>query len=192
MLYVLSSCFVVYLVLGQKVGGALWAVLFWIIVLFASVNAITKSFIQEDQKRQLYYYTLMRPSVVIVSKIIYNAFLLLLINLLAFLCFAFITGNPIKYLSLFLQIIVLGSLGFAIAFTFVSAISSKAQQSATLMTILSFPVIIPILLILMRLTKIALGLMSDSAYYKDVLILIALDVILFSLSLLLFPLLWRD
>lgn len=192
LLYVLSTAFVVYTTLGETVRPAMWAALFWIIVLFASVNAIAKSFVQENPKRQLYYYSLASPSAIILSKMIYNALLLLVICLLAYKAISFFLGDPVKDFVLFYQILGLGALGFSIAFTFVSAISAKANQSATLMAILSFPIIIPMLMTLMRLTKIALGLMTDTAYYKDMLILVCLDVILAALAFILFPYLWRD
>jgi len=192
LLYVISTVFVVYITLGQEVGGAVWAALFWIIVLFASVNAIAKSFVQESPRRQLYYYSLSNPASVILAKMIYNALLLLAISFLAFFVFSIVVGNPIKYPWLFYQTLALGALGFSITFTFISAISAKANQSATLMAVLSFPVIIPMLMTLMRLTKIAVGLMTDSAYYKDMLILLCIDVILGALAFILFPYLWRD
>ena len=192
LLYVISTVFVVYITLGQEVGGAIWAALFWIIVLFASVNAIAKSFVQESPRRQLYYYSLSNPASVILAKMLYNALLLLAISFLAFFVFSIVVGNPIKYPWLFYQTIALGAVGFSIAFTFISAISAKANQSATLMAVLSFPVIIPMLMTLMRLTKISIGLMTDSAYYKDMLILLCIDVILGALAFILFPYLWRD
>jgi heme exporter protein B len=86
----------------------------------------------------------------------------------------------------------MGSIAFAITFTFIAAISSKAAQSATLMAILSFPLVIPILMTLTRLTKISLRLMTDTEYYKDILILASIDMILGSLVFVLFPYLWRD
>jgi len=192
LLYVISTVFVVYITLGQQIGGAVWAALFWIIVLFASVNAVAKSFVQESPKRQLYYYSLANPSSVILSKMLYNSLLLLAISFLAFGAFSIVVGNPIEDMLLFSQTLALGSIGFSITFTFISAISAKAIQSATLMAILSFPVIIPMLMTLMRLTKIALNLMTDSAYYKDMLILLCIDVILGTLAFILFPYLWRD
>lgn len=192
LLYVISTVFVVYITLGQEVGGAIWAALFWIIVLFASVNAIAKSFVQESPRRQLYYYSLSNPASVILAKMIYNALLLLAISFLAFFVFSVVVGNPIKFPWLFYQTLALGALGFSITFTFISAISAKANQSATLMAVLSFPVIIPMLMTLMRLTKISVGLMTDSAYYKDMLILLCIDVILGALAFILFPYLWRD
>lgn len=192
LLYVLSTVFVVYTTLGQEVGKAIWGALFWIIVLFASVNAIAKSFVQESPKRQLYYYALASPTAIILAKMLYNTLLLGVICILAYGTFSLFLGNPIQNAVLFYQTIALGALGFSIAFTFVSAISAKANQSATLMAVLSFPIIIPMLMTLMRLTKIALGLMTDTAYYQDMLILLCLDVILGGLAFILFPYLWRD
>jgi len=90
------------------------------------------------------------------------------------------------------MILLLGSIGFAITFTFVAAISAKAQQSATLMAILSFPIVIPMLMLLLSLTKISLGLMTDTTYYRDILGLLSIDVILGALVMVLFPYLWRD
>ena len=87
-LYVLSTIFIVYTSFIQ-VPKNVWNTLFWIIVLFASVNAVAKSFMQESGNRQLYYYTLANPLAVIISKIIYNLMLLLLLSLLSFAFFSF-------------------------------------------------------------------------------------------------------
>lgn len=192
LLYVISTVFVVYVMLGQTVGAAVWGVLYWVIVLFASVNAVAKSFVQEPPRRQLYYYHLVQPSAIILSKMVYNTLLLLVISFLAYGALSFVIGSKVKDTGLFYQILLLGAIGFSIAFTFISAIAAKANQSATLMAVLSFPVIIPIIMVLMRLTKIALGLMTDTAYYKDMLILGCIDVILGALALILFPYLWRE
>jgi heme exporter protein B len=192
LLYVLSTVFVVYIIVGEKIGGVVWASLFWIIVLFASVNAVAKSFVQENPQRQLYYYTLASPAAVILSKMLYNTVLLTFISALSYGAFSLIMDSPIKEVGLFWLILVMGSMAFAITFTFVAAISSKAQQSATLMAILSFPIIIPILMTLTRLTKISLGLMTDTDYYKDIFILLGIDLILGALVFVLFPYLWRD
>ena len=147
---------------------------------------------QEPTRRQLYYYHLVGPGAIILSKMLYNVLLLMVISLLAYGALSLVIGSPIKESGLFYQTMLLGSVGFSIAFTFLSAIAAKANQSATLMAILSFPVIIPIIMTLMRLTKIALGLMTDTAYYQDMLILLCIDVILAALAMVLFPYLWRD
>ena len=57
---------------------------------------------------------------------LYNT-LFIVISLLAFGLFAVILGNPVKDLTLFIQTLLMGSIGFSISFTFISAIASKAN-----------------------------------------------------------------
>jgi heme exporter protein B len=190
LLYVTSTVFVVYLSF-QKVLPDVWNALFWIISLFASVNAVAKSFVQENTARQLYYYQLANPSAVILSKIFYNIFMLLLINLLTFLVLGLMVGNPVLQTPPYLLAILLGSIGFSITFTFISAIAAKANNSATLMAILSFPVVLPVLLTLIRLSKNALA-GTATTWAADIQTLGAIDAILIALCFVLFPYLWRD
>ena len=191
LLYVLSTVFIVF-VSAREFDPSTWNSFFWIIILFASVNAITKSFVQEGGNRQLYYYSLVSPLAVIISKIIYNVGLLLLISILTFFTFGLFSGSPVQDLMQFWLAIFLGSLGFSITFTFISAIASKSNNSATLMAILGFPVVIPILLMLIKLSSSALGLESTGNIDNDILILIGIDFLLVGMSIILFPFLWRD
>lgn len=193
LLYVLSTVFIVYAAFFQGVNNAmLWVTLFWIIMLFASVNAIVKSFVQENGARQLYYYSLMDPLAVVIAKMAYNIVLLLFLSLLTWAAMAFIVGNKIAEFSAFLLAIFLGSVGFSILFTFVAAISSKADNNSTLLAILSFPLVIPILMTLIKLSVSATGMLEDTGLIKDIGILIAIDLVLAGLSLVLYPFLWRD
>ncbi|HNL06997.1 MAG TPA: heme exporter protein CcmB, partial [Chitinophagales bacterium] len=52
LLYVVSTVMVVYLSLSNP-QPAMWTAVLWIILLFASVNAVAKSFMQESTSRQL-------------------------------------------------------------------------------------------------------------------------------------------
>ena len=191
LLYVLSTVFIIYISLID-VQAQIWNVLFWIIILFASVNAILKSFTQESGSRQLYYYQLASPTAVILSKMIYNALLLCILSLLTFAAFGLVAGNPVKDYWQFSLALLLGSWGFSIVFTFISSIASKANNSGTLMAILSFPLVIPILMTLVKMSANALRLINDTSIDKDIMILVAIDLILVGLALVLFPYLWRD
>ena len=191
LLYVFSTVFIVYISFIQ-IAAAVWNTLFWIVILFASVNAVVKSFVQENGNRQLYYYSLANPTAIILAKIMYNIFLLLLLSLLSWLAFSFVAGNPVRDAGQFFLALVMGSVGFGITFTFVSAISAKADNSATLMAVLSFPLVIPIIMTLRKISANALGLLQDSGLREDVLILLAIDLILMGMSFLLYPFLWRD
>lgn len=191
LLYVFATVFVVYRVFIRLEPNA-WNAMFWIVLLFASVNAVVKSFVQESGARQLYYYTLMNPLAVVLSKMIYNTSLLTIISLLVWLGFSFLGDSPVHETGMFLLAILLGSLGFSITFTFISAISVKADNSATLMAILSFPLVIPILMTVLKLTAGALRLMRDTAINQDIIILLGIDLLLIAMAIVLYPFLWRD
>jgi heme exporter protein B len=191
LLYVLSTVFIIYISF-QNVSPQLWNVLFWVIMLFASINAVMKSFVQESGHRQLYYYQLANPIAILVSKMLYNSLLLLALGILTFAALAFVAGNPVEAAGQFALALFFGSLGFSITFTFISAIAAKADNSSTLMAILSFPVIIPILLLLVNLSAHAVGLLQEASVAKNITMLAAVDLLLAALGLVLFPYLWRD
>lgn len=195
LLYVGSTVFVCYLSFSLR-GGALpvpaWNALFWIILLFSAVNAAAKGFLQESRGRLLYYYTLVRPQAVILAKISYNALLLLGLSLVGFVVYAMVLGNPVQDLALFVGNVALGAIGFATTLTLVSGIAAKATNSSTLMVILGFPLMIPMLLLLIKVSKNALDGLELEASQGALLTLVALNLIVSAVSYLLFPFLWRS
>ncbi|MEM6698708.1 MAG: heme exporter protein CcmB [Bacteroidota bacterium] len=191
LLYVFATVFIVFIA-SEEVSARTWNSLFWIVILFTSVNAVVKSFTQENGNRAIYYYTLLNPIAVLLSKIIYNVLLLLLLGVLAYGAFTLFLSNPVVQLPKFLLAILLGSTGFSIALTFISAIASKANNSAVLMAILGFPVIIPILLTVIKLSERAFERGDVIESTNSIAVLGAIDLILLALSLVLFPFLWRE
>ena len=199
LLYVVSTVFICYISFNLTAGFSgssgykvVWNVLFWIIILFASVNAIAKSFMQENKGRLLYYYTIASPQAIILSKMVYNILLMTLLSLLALVIYLLFFTNTIGDPLFYLISVVLGSISFSTVFTMISAIASKAGNNGTLMAILSFPVIIPVILILIRLSKHAMDGIDRSFSYGDMGALAAINAIVIATALLLFPYLWRD
>ncbi|MCC2547500.1 heme exporter protein CcmB [Hymenobacter sp. BT175] len=195
LLYVGSTVFVCYLSFSLR-GGELpapaWNALFWIILLFTAVNAVAKGFLQESRGRLLYYYTLVRPQAVILAKIAYNALLLLGLALVGLGVYAMVLGNPVQQMPLFVGNVLLGALGFATTLTLVSGIAAKATNSSTLMAVLGFPLMIPMLLLLIKVSKNALDGLEFEASRNALLTLVALNLIVGAVSYLLFPFLWRS
>ena len=198
-LYVVSTVFICYISFnlnagfkGSKSYAIVWNVLFWIIMLFASVNAIAKSFMQESKNRLLYYYSIASPQAIILSKTIYNILLMSLLSCLALCAYTMFFANPVADPLYYFLTVLLGSVSFSSIFTMISAIASKAGNNGTLMAILSFPVIIPVILLLIRLSKNAMDGIERNFSYSDIVLLTAINVIAITASLLLFPFLWRD
>jgi heme exporter protein B len=192
LLYVISTVFVSYLSFKQIVDPPTWNALFWIIMLFASINAVSKSFMQDGHGIQLYYYTLASPQAIILSKIIYNSLLMLCISFLCYTAYSLFIGNIVQNQVLFISCLSLGSVGISSILTLVSAIAAKTNNNFSLMAVLSFPIMVPLLLTLMKVSKDAVDGLDFSVTYKYLLVLGLLDVIVLALSYMLFPYLWKD
>jgi heme exporter protein B len=192
LLYVTSTIFVLFLSM-ESPEAATWTGLFWMIQLFICVNAVAKSFLQESRGRMLYFYSIAGPIHFIVAKLLYNLVLMLLLNLLSLFLFMALMGDPTIHTLQFIGISCLGGIGLSVVFTLLAAIASKAQQQASLMAILGFPIIIPQLLLLMRVSKTAFAeVFRAGAVSETILLLIALDALVVVLSIILFPFLWKD
>lgn len=191
LLYAVSTIFVCYQAF-QSLDPTTWNVLFWIILLFTAINAISKSFVQESPSRQLYYYSIVNAKAVILSKMIYNSLLMVILATLALIIYMVIFGNPLADPVLYVVAVLLGAISFASVFTMVSGISAKAGHNTTLMSVLSFPIIIPLLIILIELSGNAMNGASRTESYPELAVLIAINIISIAISLLLFPYLWRE
>lgn len=185
-------CYSVFILNGGGISPLAWNALFWIVVLFSAINTIAKSFLQENPSRNYYYYMITNPIALIVSKIIYGSFLMVIVSFLALGLYSLLLGNPVEDHAIFALNLILGSIGFASSLTMISSIASKAGSNTMLMAILSFPVLIPMILLVLRVSKNALDGLPPSTSLEEILTLIALNVIVIALALLLFPYIWRN
>jgi len=192
LLYIASTIFVLYLAMGQP-EPTVWNGLFWMNLLFICINAVAKSFLQESRGRMLYYYSIAGPLEFIIAKLLYNVLLMLIMSLLSVLMFSFFLGSPFSNTIQFLGITVLGGISISLVFTLLAAIAARANQNAALMAILGFPLIIPQLLLLVKISKSAFGeVFRENAVLQMILLLSGLDLMIITLSLILFPFLWKD
>jgi len=192
LLYVASTIFVLYLAMGQP-ESTIYNGLFWMIQLFVCVNAVAKSFLQESKGRMIYFFSITNPVNFIIAKLIYSAIVMLLMVLVSLILFRILLGNPVMHQFQFIGIACLGGLSLSLVFTLMAAIAAKAQQNAAIMAILGFPLIIPQLLLLIRLSKSAFGeVFREGAILQITLLLTGLDLLVIVLAVVLFPFLWKD
>ena len=192
LLYIASTIFVLYLSIDRP-DANVWNGLFWTIQLFICVNAVAKSFLQESRGRMLYFYSIASPVEFIIAKMIYNLLLMILMSLLSLLLFVIFLDNPVDNSLWFIGIAVLGGASISIVFTLMSAIAAKAQQNAALIAILGFPVILPQLLLLMRLSKAAFAeVFREGAVLQLSALIVGLDILVIAMAVILFPYLWKD
>ncbi len=141
----------------------------------------------------LYFYSIVSPTEFIIAKMMYNILLMALMSVISLILFYLFLDNPVVYAWRFAGIVLLGGISISLVFTLMSAIASKAQQNAALMAILGFPVILPLLLLLIRISKTAFAeVFREGAVLQLAGFIVMLDVLVIVLSGILFPYLWKD
>ncbi len=194
-LYLFSTVFISYLAFALKqnlITPLVWSALFWITILFTAINTVAKSFIGEKRGLEIYYYCIASPVDVLLSKIIYNFLLCLLLSITGYFLFTLFLNDPVQDKVLFFATVVLTSLGFASSLTLLSGIASKANNSNILMAVLSFPVVISILLMAIKITKNCMDGLDPSVSYNLLLSLLAVNCLITAISYLLFPFVWKS
>ena len=112
-------------------------------------------------------------------------------SLLTLLLFHLLLGSPLANNLLFTALAALGGTSLSIVFTFLSAIAAKAQQNASLMAILGFPIILPQLILLLQISA---GQFNEQPTDTTVSIalMLGLDGLVILLTTILFPFLWKE
>lgn len=192
LLYVFATVFVCYLSFKRIVAPPVWNALYWIILLFASINTVAKSFVAENRARQFMMYSLASPQAIILSKAIYNAVFLMLVSMLSFFVYSMFIGNLVQDGLYFFVAITLGSMGFGFLLTMVSAIASKAGNNLSLMAVLSFPLMIPLLITLIKLSKNAVDGLDRSVSNPLIIMTLCINLISIALMYILFPYVWKE
>ncbi|MBP6390661.1 MAG: heme exporter protein CcmB [Flavobacteriales bacterium] len=195
LLYTVSAVYLCYLGVRGGLPLPTWNALFWTVLLFAAFNALARSFQREDTGRQIYLHTLVDPRSVVLARTLYNMAVMLVLSLLTLAVYVLMFGGAVldeAEVGVFVLSVVLGGTGFATVLTLISAIAARAGNGMGLTAILGFPLVLPLLLSVMRASKLALDGMPWSITSTYLLWLVLIDVLALALAYLLFPYLWRD
>jgi len=194
LLYISGATFIIYIGIeqsGSELTPSLWNVLWWIVALFTATNAMAKGFMQEEEEQQLYYYTIASAHEILLAKVIYNTLLMLVLGSAGFGLYYWFLPLAIPHPA-FALCLLLGFVSFACSLTMIAAIASKAGNNSVLMAVLSFPVLIPQLLILTRASSLSLMPAAWSLIQKELTMLSLINIIVLGVAFVLFPLLWRS
>ena len=98
----------------------------------------------------------------------------------------------IENYSLFALAFLFGNIGIAVSSTMIAAIISKASSKGTLYPVLSFPILLPLILTLLELTKFSMDGKTIEESFVELAILVSYDVIMLTAGYLLFDFIWKD
>lgn len=194
-LYLFSTVFIYYLTFSLRqnlINPFVWCALFWVTILFSAVNSVAKSFIGEKRGQDIYFYSICSPEYIIFSKLTYNFLLCSILSFSGFGLFVLFINDPLIDHLIFGFTILLAAWGFSASLTLLSSIAAKANNSNILMAVLSFPIVISILLLVIKVTKNCIDGLDRSASFDELLTLVAINCLVTAMSYLLFPYIWRS
>jgi len=173
---------------GQSSG------LLWVIMFFAAMTGLSKSFISEEEREtSLLLKLTSSPTNVYFGKLIFNILLSLVISIATcLLFFLFAPAAKLNNLAGFTITIILGALGLASASTIISAMIAKASAKGALFPVLSFPILLPLIIVGIDSTTMSFEGKSLSEISDNFQIMLGYCGAVISLSFILFEFIWKD
>lgn len=174
---------------AETTAGLLWVVMF-----FSAMTGLSRSFIQEEERGTEMMLKLMaNSSSIYFGKLLYNILLAIFLDVtVVMLFFIFVAKIPLKEPLVFVFIIIFGGIGKAAALTIISALISKANSKNALLPVLALPVLLPLLVIGIDITRWCFepDIMTNSL--KSISMLFAYCGIIGTMSYYLFDFVWHD
>ena len=80
-----------------QITAKIWNSLYWIILIFCTLQAVSKNFLGVNRARWIYFNQLAAPQAILWSKMIYGWGTMVLLTLANLLLFGFFMGFPIQH-----------------------------------------------------------------------------------------------
>jgi heme exporter protein B len=162
--------------------------LLWLILLFAVTAGLPRAFVHEEDSGTATALRLAAsPSAVLCGKLAYSFVVVVALELLVTPLFLAVMDLGVARPGLLIVTLLAGGYGLAAGSTLIAAIIAQARGRGTLFAVLSFPILMPVLLLAVEVTRVALGGGEDVAVFQIVLY----DASVTVAGLMLFPLVWN-
>jgi len=194
-MFILVTISVIMFSIGsEKITEYLTGGLLWVVIFFSAMSGLSRAFVSEEERGTTMTLQLIAsPSTVFSGKLIFNLLLVFIMNFVITILFGILfTSFIIRNIPLFALAFLFGNIGIAVSSTIIAAIISKAGSKGTLYPVLSFPILLPLILTLLELTKFAIDGNSIYSSMTEILVLVCYDVIMATISYLLFDFIWKD
>lgn len=195
LLFILTTVsMVVFSSASEKLSPNMAAGILWIIMFFGSMTGLAKSFVSEEERgTSLLLKISSSPASVFFGKLIFNTILSIGLNYFAvLLLFIFIDSIRVELFGEFMLVILLGSIGMSAATTIISALIAKANSKSALFPILSFPILLPMIIIGIESTQYTFDAAFNLDLAKNYMMMISYCGLLTVASYFLFDVVWND
>jgi len=172
----------------------LQGIFLWLVIYFASIAGLGQSFIKEEENRtSLALRVFAPPSSIFGGKYLFNLMLLFGLEIVVVPLFTGLVGLNVKCFSLFFAVLILGTVGLAGSTTIIAAIIAKTSIKAVLFAVLSFPLILPLLIMAIKGTQKSLyDNTTFSSGLGELQVLVSYAVVMSVAGFLLFDYVWND
>lgn len=194
-MFILVAISVILFAIGsEQISEYLTVGLLWVVIFFSAMSGLSRAFVSEEERgTTLTLQLLASPDNIFTGKLLFNLLLVFLMNTVITLLYIFFFESfVINNVGLFAIAFVLGNIGIAASSTIIAAIISKANAKGTLYPVLSFPILLPLILTLLEISKFSIDGKSIEESFVEIAVLVSYDVIMITASYMLFGLIWKD
>ncbi|MEW5844487.1 MAG: heme exporter protein CcmB [Bacteroidota bacterium] len=194
-MFILVTISVIMFSIGnEKLSADLTGGLLWVVIFFSAMSGLSRAFVSEEERgTTMTLHLIASPSTIYSGKLIFNLLLVFLMNSVITILFSMLfPAFVVKNILLFVIAFIFGNIGIAVSSTIIAAIISKASSKGTLYPVLSFPILLPLILTLLELTKFAMEGNTIAASQIEIYVLLCYDVIMTTASYLLFDFIWKE
>jgi heme exporter protein B len=179
---------------SERISQSLTGGLFWVVIFFSAMSGLARAFVSEEERgTTLTLQLIASPSTIFSGKLLFNLILVFMMNIvIAVLYSALFDAFIIKNFALFAVTFLFGNIGLAVSSTMIAAIIAKAGSKGTLYPVLSFPILLPLILLVVHLTLNAMDGTSFEQSVFELAMVVCYDVIMLAASYMLFDFVWND
>jgi heme exporter protein B len=167
--------------------------LLWIIVLFASLASLSRSFVSESDQGTLDLLRLRFPAThIYTGKLLYNFLFTFAVAVFSFLLYLFLLNIDISLWFIMSTGLIFGSLGLASISTLLASLVAQSNQKGAVFSVLAIPLLIQLILIFAKVTFTAFHGDQDGSYISDIAALIGYCGVTVTAGSLLFDFVWNE
>jgi len=193
LMFLLVSIAAVSVVVAEiELTPVLHAALLWLALFFSSMTGIAHSFVREEDGRTAPLLRLSAAGeVVFWGKFLVNLLILVMAAIIALPLYCLLMNIEFGSLEVHALGLGLGVIGLSGATTIVSAIVSQASARAALFTALSFPLLLPLIILSIEISTAAFAGGTIADVEMPLMLLFSYAGVMITASTMLFDYVWR-
>lgn len=177
---------------GVSLGARERALLFWLIMFFSAMSGLSHAFVREEERGTALFLRLSSPPAAVLSaKLLFNLLFFLTLQAVIAPLYVFFMEGGVASPAGFALSALAGGAALASSATVLSAIAAKSGARGSLFTVISFPVMLPVLITAAGATAACIETPGTLAGSETV-FLLAFSGAMIAVSYLIFEYIWID